>query len=100
MARQNITLGEKVRLINYLVENKNRLQDLGLPQLSEHVKSHLGIMISPAALGCTYRIEAGYSALRGEVKRSTAQEIADLRQRIEVVEALLSFPAPQATQEA
>ena len=82
ITRNNITLGEKIRLVNYLVENKEKLKNAGLRKLVQHVKVALNIDVTAIQLSKTYRPEAGYPPLRADT-RPAQQEKQD---RIEALE--------------
>jgi hypothetical protein len=81
--RNCISLGDKVRLVNYLVENRNSLQAVGLSKLADHVKVVLNINVSGMQLSKTYRPEAGYPPLRADTRPAQKQE----QDRIEALEA-------------
>ena len=80
-----LKLGDKVRLVNFLVENRERLQDLGISDLNKIVKREIDVTVGNQNLGGVYRVEAGYPKLR---VRSFAHE--NLEARVAKLEARIS----------
>jgi len=89
-AKITLSLGEKVRLVNFLVDNKDRLQYTGIPDLLEIVKDEIGVVVGNKNLGLVYRTEAGYPKLRSTPSTQCALEarVAKLEGQIAKMETL------------
>lgn len=96
--RNTLSVAEKVKVVNFLVQNKEACEELDSTKLSNIIKVNTGIRVEPTCVTCTYRPAAEYRPLNAirAAKRpvkapSLEAKVAELEARLGKLESELGF---------
>lgn len=96
--RNTLSVAEKVKVVNFLVQNKEACEELDSVKLSNVIKMNTGIRVEPTSVTSTYRPAAEYRPLnvvraanRPAKAPSLEAKVAELEARLGRLEVELGF---------